>query len=109
MLEIPEKTYTQHYKIKLIVAVEKNYIMTTRNEILVPKTYRNLEEAQKHIEMDMQCRINENLYFRSQKMGYDLVRYSQMALLNTYISYRVIPVKKSHSNEIIKPKDTQKI
>ena len=93
MLEIPETTLFASYKIKLIIAVEKDFIMNTKNEFVSPEIFQSLEESQKSIEMDIECRIKNGLYFRSQKPGYDLVRYSQTATLNTYIAYRVLPCK----------------
>ncbi|MDH5720918.1 MAG: hypothetical protein OEZ13_09955 [Spirochaetia bacterium] len=105
MLEIPENNISERYKIKLIVAVEKNSTIGTRNEILIPRVYHSLEEARENIEMDIKSRLKNNMYFRSQKLGYELVRYSQTASVNTYITYRVMPV----SDKTFKPIDIQRI
>ncbi|MES0489768.1 MAG: hypothetical protein ABUK01_07250 [Leptospirales bacterium] len=80
------------YRIKLIVAIEKDNQFTYKNELVVPILYDNLEKAQGDIEKDISARLNQSLYFRSAKTGYDLVLYSHMASLNTYLAYRIVPV-----------------
>ena len=80
------------YRIKLIVAIEKENRFTYKNELVVPILYNNLERAQEDIEKDISARLKQSMYFRSPKTGYDLVLYSHMASLNTYLSYRIIPV-----------------
>ena len=81
------------YRIKLRIAVEKNLVFTTKNEILVPTLFDSLQDARNEIISDINHRLGDSFYFRSQKMGFDLVRYSQEASLNTYLAYRIIPVK----------------
>ncbi|MDH5717760.1 MAG: hypothetical protein OEZ22_08990 [Spirochaetia bacterium] len=113
MIELLENNIYRGYRVKLIVAVERDNMIKTRNQIIVPKVYDTLEEAQAHVEMDLKYRLSDSLYFRSQKLGYALVRYSREASLNTYISYRIVPLmleKNQFSAGLyIKPIDTQKI
>jgi len=80
------------YRIKLIVAIEKNNKFTYKNELVVPILYDNLEKSQEDIEKDISARLKQSLYFRSPKTGYDLVLYSHVATLNTYLAYRIVPV-----------------
>ncbi|RME90381.1 MAG: hypothetical protein D6767_06955 [Candidatus Hydrogenedentota bacterium] len=87
------------YRIKLIVSIEKNGKFTSRNEILVPSFYRYLDEARADIEEDIRHRLRTSYYFRSQRVGYDLVRYSREASLNTYMAYRIIPIKQKEKVE----------
>ncbi len=82
------------YRIKLLIAVEKNYQFNTKNELLVPTFYRRLKDARADIILDIKHRLKDSFYFRSQKYGYDLVKYSREARVNTYMAYRIIPVKK---------------
>jgi len=87
------------YRIKLIIAIEKNHHFTYNNEMLVPVVYHTLQEAETHIQNDISKRLNESMYFRSQKTGYDLVLYSETASSNTYLAYRIVPVKLTTKEE----------
>ncbi len=79
------------YQIKLIVSIEKNQIIDCKNDFLVPTIYKQVKEAQFHIIMDVEHRLADSMYFRSPKKGYDLIRYSREASVNTYLTYRIIP------------------
>ncbi len=81
------------YRIKLIVVIEDNGTFKDKSEYVVPTIYQNLKEAQFHILMDIEYRLGNTMFFRSQKKGFDLVRYARETSLNTYLSYRVLPVK----------------
>ena len=83
------------YRIKLIIAIEKNGSKTYNNELLVPMIYATLQDAERHIQNDIKKRLTESMYFRSQKIGYDLVLYADTATSNTYLAYRIVPVKLS--------------
>ena len=86
------------YRIKMIVAIEKDNVITYKNELIVPVLYEDIESAQKHITGDIHKRLYESMYFRSQKTGFDLVRYSNTATSNTYIAYRIVPVTASQAS-----------
>ena len=90
------------YRIKLLIAVEKNLRFETRNEILVPTLYETLKQARGNIVADIQHRLKDSFYFRSQKTGYDLVKYTNEAAVNTYLAYRVVPVKSPYQKELEK-------
>lgn len=81
------------FRIKLVVSLEKENAIKTRNELLIPGVYENLHDALKDIQLDISRRLSNSLYFRSTKFGYDLVKYSNLASVNTYLSYRIVPVK----------------
>ena len=83
------------YKIKMIIAIEKDNIFAYRNELLVPVLYNDISEAQNHVNRDIERRLKDSMYFRSQKTGFDLVRYGNTALSNTYIAYRILPISSS--------------
>ena len=89
-----EDSTNSGYQIKLIVSTEKNNRIEYKNEFVVPTVYETIKEAQFHIIMDVEHRLLNTMYFRSQKKGYDLVRYSREALVNTYLAYRIIPIVK---------------
>ena len=97
-------TTNKGYKIKLLICIEDNGDFTCRNELVVPSFYINIEEAKLHIKMDITSRLKNELYFRSQKIGFDLIRYNQCASYNTYLSYRIFPV----SNKSKKQNQLQK-
>ncbi|MDH4199805.1 MAG: hypothetical protein OEV66_05415 [Spirochaetia bacterium] len=80
------------YKIKMIIAIEKENIFAYRNELIVPVVYQDISEAQAHVTKDIDRRLRDSMYFRSQKMGFDLVRYGETATSNTYIAYRILPI-----------------
>jgi hypothetical protein len=87
------------YRIKMIVAIEKDNIFSYRNELIVPVFYEDIEKAQDHITRDIEKRLLESMYFRSQKSGFDLVRYGNTAMSNTYIAYRIVPITASHTSK----------
>ena len=93
MKEAEVKTAYQGYRIKLIVTLEKSGRFENRNEIVVPTVYTSLQESQEDIVNDIKYRLDNSMYFRSQRVGYDLVRYGKEATINTYLAYRIIPVK----------------
>jgi hypothetical protein len=80
------------YKIKMIIAIEKDNIFAYRNELIVPVLYNDISEAQAHVTRDIDRRLKDSMYFRSQKTGFDLVRYGNTATSNTYIAYRILPI-----------------
>lgn len=79
------------YKIKLSVAVEKNGVFDASNELLLPCIYPSEHMAKSDIERDQKDRLAETYYFRSNKEGYDLVRYNHEHTSNTYLSYALVP------------------
>lgn len=81
------------YRIKLIVAIEQETTIAYRNELIVPIVFKTITEARRHIDIDIKRRLKDSLYFRSQKKGFDLVLYSHLAASNTYLAYRVLPLK----------------
>ena len=92
------KSAYQGYRIKLIVTIEKQGHFKNRNEIVIPTIYTSLQESQEDIMNDIKFRLQNSLYFRSQRVGYDLIRYGKEASINTYLAYRIIPVKPAAAN-----------
>jgi len=92
MLAEDYQTSLSGYRIKLIIAIEKNGDLLYKNELIIPTFYQDIHEAQKHIHIDIEKRLKESFYFRSQKTGFDLVLYGDTGLSNTYLTYQIIPV-----------------
>ena len=88
-----EKNQSICYKIKLIISIEKDKQIEYQNEFIIPTLYKKLKDAQFHILMDIEYRLTNTMYFRSYKKGYDLVKYSKEATVNTYLSYRIFPLE----------------
>ena len=86
-----KKSPLKGYKIKLIISIEKNKKIEYQNEFIVPTLYEKLKEAKFHIFTDIEYRLVNTMYFRSPKKGYDLIKYSKEATINTYLSYDIFP------------------
>lgn len=84
------------YRIKLMIAIEKNGKIQNKNEIILSSSYQKFQEAYFDIEMDIKNRLRLQNYFRTNRLGFNLVHYSGCATLNTFIAYRIIPVKKKN-------------
>lgn len=78
------------YRIKLLIAVEKNGEMQNKNEIILPSSYSEFREAYFDIEMDIKNRLRTQNYFRTTRAGFNLVRYTECATRNTFIAYRIL-------------------
>lgn len=78
------------YRVKLCIARENSGRISLRNEIILPGKYLLLDETLAFIEADILHRLKNTLFFRSQRYGYDLVRYHNTAQDNTYLAYRVV-------------------
>lgn len=78
------------YRIQLTVAVYRQKKLTYRNDVLVPAIYRRRSEARNHIKKEMERRLNHSNFFRSPRVDFDLVRYTNEASCNTYLRYRII-------------------
>lgn len=85
-LKNPEK----FYKILITVAVYRDGFLSYKNELLVPSTYRRRSEARAHIKKEIQERLEKTNFFRSPRLDYDLVRYTEEARCNTFLRYTII-------------------
>ncbi len=90
----PFSTY-RGYRIKLLIAIEKNGVIRNKNEIFLNTRYRHLHDAYFDIEMDIKNRLRDQSYFRTNRIGFNLVHYSECATLNTFMAYRIMPLKKN--------------
>jgi len=78
------------YRVKMSIFSEKDGSIKSKNEMLFAQTFYSIEEAVERINSDIYEKIHNSLYFRSQKIGFDLVFYTDVARNNTYIAYRVL-------------------
>jgi hypothetical protein len=88
------------YRIKLCIARENSGKLSVRNEIILPGKFVTLDEILGQIERDISERLTNTLFFRSQRFGYDLVRYHNVAQDNTLLAYRVI-IHESRNVELL--------
>ena len=88
-----KNTLNESYQIQIQIAIEKNGKIEDTKEWAVPTLYSNIKEAQFYIFMDIEYRLGNTMFFKSQKKGYDLVEYSREATVNTYLAYRIIAIK----------------
>ncbi len=82
------------YRLKLLVALEKEGVIVHLHEFMLPDIYLTLEEAQSDIKADIRRRLQRSNYFRSQRYGFDMVRYSSLAQRNTLLAWRVVPLRR---------------
>jgi len=79
----------QQYRVKILIASERNGSFVHRNEFLHSENFAMLDEALEYCARDMNEKISNGNYFRSQIYGFDLVHYRNLATQNMYIAYRV--------------------
>lgn len=78
------------FRIKLTVAVYQEKRLLYKNDLVVDSTYERRSEARAHIKKEIQSRIQNSNFFRSPRVDFDLVQYSEEATRNTYLRYRII-------------------
>ncbi|MCX7633856.1 MAG: hypothetical protein N2Z22_11050 [Turneriella sp.] len=78
------------YRVKFVIALERDGVFVHRNEFLQPQQFLLLDDALAFCSQDMEKKLREGNYFRSQIYGFDLVRYRNLARLNTYLAYRIV-------------------
>lgn len=83
----------KEYRVKIIVSLEKEGTFFHQNEIFLSGGFASIEEAETAIRKDMRDRLEKSLYFRSQLPGFDLVYYGEIGARNTYVAYRVTPIR----------------
>ncbi|MBX3722377.1 MAG: hypothetical protein KF713_11110 [Turneriella sp.] len=79
----------QQYRVKMLIAMQREGAFVHRNEFLQPESFPVLDDALAFCSRDMREKISTGNYFRSQIYGFDLVRYRNLCSQNMYIAYRV--------------------
>lgn len=78
------------YRVKLLIALEKDGSFLNKNEILLPGKFLTIEEAHETMNIDIERKLGDGDFFRSQRYGFDLVRYRHTASQNIYLAYKVV-------------------
>ena len=81
---------TKKYRIQITVAIYRNGNLSYKNEFLVPTIYTRRSEARGHIKKEINERLNFSMFFRSSRLDYDLVRYTEETTCNTFLRYCII-------------------
>lgn len=79
----------QHYRVKTLIAMQREGVFVHRNEFLHPEPFILLSDALDFCSRDIGEKMSGGNYFRSQIYGFDLVRYRNLCTQNMYIAYRV--------------------
>ncbi len=82
----------RQYKILITVAIYRDGVLSYKSELLVPSLYRRRSEARAHIKKEISERLEHSLFFRSPRLDYDLVRYTEEARCNTFLRYTIVDV-----------------
>ena len=77
------------YKILLTVAIYRAGALSYKNDVFVPTVYGRRSEARGHIKKEIKERIANSNFFRSPRLDFDLVRYTEEATCNTFIRYTI--------------------
>ncbi|MCE9499942.1 MAG: hypothetical protein K8R21_05515 [Leptospira sp.] len=80
---------SKKYRILLTVAIYRTGTLSYKNEVFVPTVYSRRSEARGHIKKEIKERIGNSNFFRSPRLDFDLVRYTEEASCNTFIRYTI--------------------
>ncbi|MBE7411347.1 MAG: hypothetical protein L6Q54_01185 [Leptospiraceae bacterium] len=83
----PKIANQKKYKIQITVSIYRNGLLSYKNEMTVPSVYNRRSEARGHIKKEIRERLDSSNFFRSTRLDYDLVRYTEEATCNTFIRY----------------------
>ena len=89
-----ENSTEKKYKILITVAIYREGILSYKSELLVPNLYNRRTEARGHIKKEISERLQHSNFFRSPRLDYDLVRYTEEATCNTFLRYAIMDVSK---------------
>ncbi|WCL48205.1 hypothetical protein [Leptospira sp. GIMC2001] len=89
-----ENSAEKKYKILITVAIYREGILSYKSELLVPNLYNRRTEARGHIKKEISERLLHSNFFRSPRLDYDLVRYTEEATCNTFLRYSIMDVSK---------------
>ncbi len=86
---IPGAIGQKRYKVQITVSIYRNGLLSYKNEMTVPSVYSRRSEARGHIKKEIRERLDSSNFFRSTRLDYDLVRYTEEATCNTFIRYSI--------------------
>lgn len=85
---------SKKYKIMITVAIYREGILSYKSELLVPSLYNRRSEARAHIKKEIAERLEHSNFFRSPRLDYDLVRYTEEAKCNTFLRYSILDLSR---------------
>ncbi len=77
------------YRVQVTVAIYREGNLSYKSEILSPAFYDKRQEARDHIRQEIRERLAHSKFFRSTRLDYDLVRYTEEGSCNTYLRYSI--------------------
>ncbi len=84
------KTIAQkYYRVQVTVAIYREGNLSYKSEILSPAQFNKRTEAREHIRTEIRERLEHSMFFRSTRLDYDLVRYTEESTCNTYLRYSI--------------------
>jgi hypothetical protein len=89
-----ENTQDKKYKVLITVAIYRSGILSYKSELLIPSMYMRRSEARSHIKKEISERLEYSQFFRSPRLDYDLVRYTEEATCNTFLRYSILDVSR---------------
>lgn len=89
-----QKFDEKKYKIMITVAIYREGILSYKSELLVPSLYKRRSEARAHIKKEIKDRLDHSNFFRSPRLDYDLVRYTEEAKCNTFLRYSILDLNR---------------
>lgn len=89
-----DNSQVKKYKILITVAIYREGILSYKSELLVPSLYTRRTEARAHIKKEISERLEFSNFFRSPRLDYDLVRYTEEARCNTFLRYSIMDMSK---------------
>ena len=81
---------TKKYRVQIRVSVYRDNMLSYKSEFTVPTVYSRRSEARGHIKKEIKERLSHSMFFRSSRLDYDLVKYSEEASCNTFLRYSII-------------------
>lgn len=89
-----ETIQDKKYKVLITVAIYRSGILSYKSELMVPSLYLRRTEARAHIKREISERLEYSQFFRSPRLDYDLVRYTEEATCNTFLRYSIMDVSR---------------
>jgi len=77
------------YTVQVTVAIYRDGNLTYKSEIQSPNQYSKRTDAREHIRKEIRERLDHSRFFRSSRLDYDLVRYTEEGSCNTYLRYSI--------------------
>lgn len=77
------------YRVQVTVAIYRGGSLSYKSEIVSPAFYERRQDAREHIRQEIRERLAHSKFFRSTRLDYDLVRYTEEGTCNTFLRYSI--------------------